>query len=245
MVRPVSDPSRNALIVAHEPDGPSGQVGVRLTDRGFSLHTHLVTDDYKQPQAFAPWPAFADFDLIVVMGSVRSLTNKAEISSWVGEEIADIRAAIERDQPVLGVCFGGQLIADAMGGSVEVSPTVEIGWHDVEPLKGAPSVIGDGPWFQWHHDRFHAPPAAQVLGRTTSSTQLMRLGRSVGTQFHPEVDVPHVQGFLRDAPADYLDEVGIVADAMIETMAAMQSDNSRRCHTLVDWFLDEIAFPVT
>ena len=243
MVRSVIDPQRTALVIAHEPDGPAGQVGVRLAERGFAVTTHVLTDDYDQPQKFEPWPAFADFDLVVLMGSVRSVANKDEISAWIHDELADIRAAVERDQPVLGVCFGGQLIADAMGGSVEVAPEVEIGWFELESLEGAPAVIGKGPWFEWHHDRFHPPAVAEVLAVNESSTQLIRIGRTVGTQFHPEVDVGHVAGFLRDAPPEYLEEVGIVPGEMMNQMRDMEAGNTERCHALVDWYLDEIAFP--
>lgn len=239
----MSQPPRTALVIAHEPDGPAGQVGVRLAERGFDIHTHLLTDDYEQPQKFEPWPAWDDFDLVVLMGSVRSLANKNEISAWVHDELAEIRRAVDADRPVFGVCFGGQLIADALGGSVEVAPVTEIGWFDLQPLDGAPAVIGAGPWFEWHHDRFHPPAQAEVLARNASATQMIRIGRTVGTQFHPEVDEGHVQGFLADAAEDYLTKVGIVPDQMLAEMREAEAANTQRCHDLVDWFLDEVAFP--
>ena len=117
----MSDSRRTALVLAHEPDGPAGQIGVRLTERGFDVHTHVITDDYAEPQRFTPWPPFDHFDLVVVMGSVRYLTKKHEISSWIHDEVADVRRTIEAERPVLGICFGGQVIADAMGGSVDSS----------------------------------------------------------------------------------------------------------------------------
>lgn len=244
MVRSVTDPLRTALVIAHEPDGPSGQVGVRLQERGFDVHTHVLTSDYDKPQEFEPWPAWSDFDLVVLMGSVRSVADKDAISSWVHDELDEIRRSVDADQPVLGICFGGQLIADALGGSVEVSPVTEIGWYPVEVLDGGPAVLADGPWFEWHHDRFHAPDGVEVLAHNESSVQMIRTGRTVGTQFHPEVDVAHVEGFLRDAPSDYLTEVGVVPDEMLAEMREMEADNSARCHSLVDWYIDEVAFPV-
>ena len=74
---------------------------------------------------------------------------------------------------------------------------------------------------------------------------MIRTGRTVGTQFHPEVDVAHVEGFLRDAPPDYLTEVGVVPDEMLAEMRKMESANSARCHALVDWYIDEVAFPAS
>ena len=143
MVRPVSDPQRTALVIAHEPDGPSGQVGVRLTERGFDVHTHLLTADYDKPQEFVPWPDWSDFDLIVLMGSVRSVSDKDAISNWVHDELDEIRRSIEADQPVLGVCFGGQLIADALGGSVEVSPPQETRTAEESMMNGIRMRLGN------------------------------------------------------------------------------------------------------
>ena len=239
----MTDPSRTALVIAHEPDGPAGQIGIRLRQRGFDLHTHLLTDDYDDPQSHTPWPDFAGFDLIVAMGSVRSLTRKHEISTWIDAELDAIRHTVDADRPFLGVCFGGQLLAEAMGGSVEPSPVVEIGWFDLTALGDAPDVIEAGSWFQWHHDRFHAPPGAEVLAQNETSTQLIRIRRAVGTQFHPEVDIPHIEGFLRDAPDDYLAEFGVDPDRMRAEMRDLEAANASRCHALVDWFLDTVAFP--
>ena len=102
----MSDPTRRALILVHEPDGGACQVEARLRERGFDTDNHLITAEYDKPNDAAPFPELDDYDLLVPMGSVRSLTEKDEISNWIGDEIDLVRNAHERGLPVLGVCFG-------------------------------------------------------------------------------------------------------------------------------------------
>lgn len=231
--------SRRALVLAHEIDGGGCQVSRRLSQRGFDVDEHLICPDYGQPDLANPFPDVGGYDLLVPMGSVRSLTNKTEIGSWIHEELEIIRSTHERGTPILGVCFGGQILAETLGGSVEVAPVPEIGWYEIE---GDNNPVGPGPWLEWHHDRITAPPGAEVLARNHNAIQLIRIGHSVGTQFHPEVDVAHVQAFLEGAHDEYLEQYGITAARMLADVRRYESANREQCFALVDWFLDEVAF---
>lgn len=235
--------SRRALVIAHEPDCPGGQVAVRLAERGFAVETHVVTPEIDAPNVANDFPDFSEYDLIAVMGSIRSLTNKGEIDSWVHTELELLKMAKDADQAVLGICFGGQLIAEALGGTVELAPKTEIGWYEISPADGTENPIGAGPWMEWHHDRFTPPPGAQVLATTADAVQLFRTGRMVGTQFHPEVDFDHVENWLASADDYYLGEHGQDREEILQSMRANEARNTDQCHKLVDWYLDTIAFP--
>ena len=240
MVRPVSK-SRRALVLAHEPQGTSALVGERLAQRGYDVHEHVVTSDLDRPNDAAPFPDAAGYDLLVPMGSIRSLTDTGEIDSWIFDEIEMMRAARRRGTPLLGVRFGGQLLAASFGGAVEQAPVPEIGWYEIYEPGGSPNPLGPGPWFQWHHDRFTPPPEAEVLAVNDNSVQLFRLGRCVGTQFHPEVTYAHLEGFLSGADEEYLAEHGLTQAGLLESVRRHEDRNARQCAALVDWFLDEVA----
>ncbi|MCP3938566.1 MAG: type 1 glutamine amidotransferase [Actinomycetia bacterium] len=233
---------KRVLVLAHELEGPACQIEVRLLMRGWEVTTHLVTADHGQPNVATPFPELVGYDMLVVMGSVRSLTNTEEIDSWIHDELEMVRMAHTDGMPVLGVCFGGQIIAEALGGSVEKAPVTEIGWYKIAAPEGAENPVGPGPWFEWHHDRFVPPPGADVLAVNENAVQLMRLGRTVGTQFHPEVDCAHMDGFLEMALDEYLDDHGVDRHVMKAEMAEHEGRNRAQCHALVDWFLDEVAF---
>ncbi len=228
-----------ALIIIHETEGVGCQVEVRLRELGWRIDNHLVTSDYERPNEPAPWPDFSDYDIIVPMGSIRSLTSKDEISNWIYDELELLRIAHERGTPILGVCFGGQLLAEALGGSVEKAPVTEIGWYEISPANGAENPIGPGPWFEWHHDRFEVPPGAEVLAVNENAVQLFRIGNSVGTQFHPEVDVGHVAGFLDGMAGEYLASLNFNPTQMLSEISYHEERNTKQCHALVDWFLEQ------
>jgi GMP synthase-like glutamine amidotransferase len=95
---------------------------------------------------------------------------------------------------VLGLCFGGQALAAALGGEVRRAAAPEIGWIELEPLDGR--AIAPGPWFSWHYDTFTLPPGAQELARSAACPHAFRVGRSVGLQFHPEVTPEIVEGWV-------------------------------------------------
>ncbi len=237
-----SEASRKALIIAHEPDGPAGMVGERLEQQGFVLHTHVVADDYEQPNSAHPFPDPSDFDLLVLMGSIRSLTKRDEIDSWIDDELALISAAHDRGQPTLGVCFGGQLLAEALGGKVESAPEGEFGWHNIEPVNDdfGSNVWATGPWMQWHHDRFHAPTDADLLATSAEGDQLFLLGRSVGTQFHPEVDHHHLSEWMDTVDDEYLASVNMDRDVVMAETADREAAARDRCYAFVDWFLSQV-----
>jgi len=232
-----------ALVIAHEPDGHAGQIAARLKERGFIVDTHIVTHEYARPNDAEPWPNVDEYDVVLPMGSVRSLTRKHEIDSWVYTELELLKQIHAAGTPILGVCFGGQLLAEALGGSVEVAPVTEIGWFEIESPPGTENPAGPGPWKEWHHDRFTPPPSAEILAVNENAVQLFRSGRTVGTQFHPEVDFAHLEAWVNTCDDEYLASSGVTRADILQGASANEEMNIKQCHAFVDWFLDEIAFP--
>jgi GMP synthase-like glutamine amidotransferase len=135
------------------------------------------------------WPDPREADAVVALGSDRSV--HASPDTWIAAQVEFLRAAHDAGVGVLGICFGGQALAAALGGTVRAAPQTEIGWIDVE---GEPGY--GGRWFTWHEDVFTLPPGAQELARAPSGPQAFAVGASVGLQFHPEVTPAIVDGWL-------------------------------------------------
>lgn len=232
----------SVLVVAHEPDGGAGLIGARLEQRGFDIKTHVVAE-HSSPNVAAQWPNFDDHDVVVLMGSVRSLTNKAEIDSWIFDELNLVRLAYQRRQPILGVCFGAQLLAEVLGGRVERAPVFEVGWHEIEAVDGSNHPAAPGPWMQWHHDRVILPKAVELLARNDKAVQMFKSHNALATQFHPEVDRDHVQAWLDQCEPAYLRRYQIDRRLLLADTQAHAERNRRQCDRFVDWFIDTIVMP--
>jgi GMP synthase (glutamine-hydrolysing) len=127
--------------------------------------------------------------------------NDDDVAAWLPDERALLADAVARGLPVLGLCLGGQLLAAATGGRVELGPVTEIGLVHVQrtvdglrdPViaQAVPSSGADIPAAQWHQDHIVELPDGAVLLATNDAcrVQAFRLGDTAyGFQLHPEVD---------------------------------------------------------
>jgi GMP synthase-like glutamine amidotransferase len=144
-----------------------------------------------------PMPGPDDFDVLVVLGSNASVCDRHV--PWIPAERTLVSEAVARDIPVLGICFGGQLLADVLGGKVHRSPEPEFGWQKITST--APDVVATGPWLLWHRDAFVVPPGATEVGRSEICAQAFVIGPHLGLQFHPEATPSVVEGWAAESEA--------------------------------------------
>ena len=130
-----------------------------------------------------------------------------------------LREAVERGQPLMGVCLGGQLLARATGAHVGPAPRPEIGWFDVELTSAGASdpVMGVLPGrfeaFEWHSYAFEVPPGGVLLASSPVCAQAFKVGEAAwGVQFHPEVTLEMLEAWRAgsdgSAPPVPLEPVG-------------------------------------
>ncbi len=227
-----------ALFVQHDHVSPTGPVSARLREHGFDVDEIVVVgqEDFASPNVPYDFPDLADYDLIVPMGAPWGAWDDATIGNWLLPEIQWVQDAVARDIPVFGICFGGQLLARALGGTVSRAPKAEIGWTAIHSDDTA--IVGPGPWFQFHYDpagRF--PPGAVEHARNSVASQAFTHGRNFGIQFHPELTASTLEGWLKEGgtpevEADGQDPAALLAHTRAEEQAALARTND-----LVDAFL--------
>ena len=174
------------LSLTHERDGHSGLFGDVVRERGDELLEWNVS---RGPPPESP----ADFDALVVFGGSMHV-DQEERHPWLTGQYDLMTDALERGQPLLGVCLGGQLLARSAGAHVGPASRPEIGWFEIEltPAGKADPVLGALPErfeaFQWHSYAFEVPTDGVLLAENPVCAQGFRVGEAAwGVQFHPEV----------------------------------------------------------
>jgi GMP synthase-like glutamine amidotransferase len=174
-----------------------------------------------------------------VMGAPWGAWDDETIGNWLLPEIEWLREADSLDVPVFGICFGGQLLARAHGGSVGRGPKPEIGWTPIWTQE--PELVGPGPWFHWHYDRWQVPPGAREVARNSVASQAFVLRRNLAVQFHPELTAAGLHGWLENGGRAGAMADGQDPDILYQHTLAEGEDAARRAHALVDAFLDRVA----
>jgi GMP synthase-like glutamine amidotransferase len=222
------------LVIQHVETSSLGVYGEVLSEAGDELvwvRCHQGVDVPRTPDGFAG---------VISLGAPYSVHTAEE--PWLPSELALLGASVEAGVPVLGICFGAQTLAAALGGRVYTGAMPEVGFHDLRLAQGSaddPLFGGLGPtvpMFHWHGDSFELPAGAELLASSEAyENQAFRAGRSAyGLQFHAESTLELVRGWVNlPATAAQLDTAEgpgaaerIVADA--ERLLDAVNDVARR-----------------
>ena len=210
-----------ALAIVHQPDAGPGVFTEALRERGVEL------DRWMRAEAESPPRELGCYDAVLAFGGAMHV-DEEERHPWLREEKALLARLLDAEVPLLGVCLGGQLVAEAAGAEPHRALEPEIGWYRVELEPEAaddPLLAPLSPGFeafQWHSYHFPLPPGATPLARSRGCLQACRIGeRAWAVQFHAEVSAADADAWITDYQADEdAVRMGIDPDAFREKTRA-------------------------
>lgn len=226
-----------ALVVEHDILSTPERVGEHLERRGVDIEPFVVVDDIDRPDVEATFPEDDEPDLVILMGAPWSAYDQ-RVQGWVRPEVRFVRNQLARGTPILGICFGAQITAIALGAEVTRSDMPEYGWS---PIQSSSPAIGPGPWFHYHQDEFSLPAGASELARTASGLQAFTHGRSLAVQFHPEVTASLVSSWFAVGGDAQVRAAGLDPDELIEETAVLARETQPALERMIDWWLDDLA----
>ncbi len=223
------------LVVMHDLDDHLNELAGPLVDAGLQLDTWATFVD-KRP-AREP----SEYAAIVSMGAVAGVEDH-QFHPWMSVEMEYFEHCLAANKPILGVCFGSQLLAKVVGGTVFKAATPEVGWTDVvaTPEAATDRLVArlgstyDG--FQFHYDTFTLPAEAVVLARTGELIEAFRVGeRAWGLQYHVEAN-PGVASCWLGAYSDEIRAAGVDGDDLMAQTAAKWRTYREHCWAIATEF---------
>lgn len=230
------------VAIEHEPGCPPAHLGTWLSDAGAEVTVC-------RPWAGDELPAATAYDALVVLGGSMG-ANDDELHHWIGPVKQLVRDCVAAGTPLLGICLGHQLVAAALGGTVERSPHgQQVGLFEVGWLPGADQdelvagiAAADPPvrGIHWNHDLVTAlPPEATALARTPQGElQVVRFAPRVwGVQHHPEAD-EHIVGAWTDGDREEHLARGLDQAALVEGIRQARAEQDVAWRPLATRFVE-------
>lgn len=198
--------SKTALIIRHVPYEGVAAYRDPIEAAGYAVDRIDVADPgFSQVDLAAP-------DLLIMMGGPMGVYEQ-EQHPWIACQLRRLARRIEAARPTLGVCFGAQMIAAAMGAPVYPGPRLEIGFHPVALHDPASPLrhLAEVPVLHWHGDTFDLPPDVELLASSALYRhQAFRRGPNIlALQFHAEMGLdPRFEAWIEESP-DTLVRAGV------------------------------------
>jgi len=196
---------KRALIIRHVPH--EGVAGYRtpIEAAGYAVDRIDVTDP-----AF-PKVDLAEPDLLIMMGGPMGVYEQDRYP-WIRCQMRRLALRLAADRPTLGVCFGAQMMAAALGAEVYRGPVKEVGFHPItvqphaadSPLRHLTGV----PVLHWHGDTFTKPEGVEILASShLYDHQAFARGRNLlALQFHAEMgEDPRFDAWIAQSPQCVVD----------------------------------------
>jgi GMP synthase (glutamine-hydrolysing) len=188
---------KRVLVFQHVPHEDLGALTRLLQAAGFEISTVEFWREHTPPATLEGFAA------LIVLGGPMGVYDAGQYP-YLAAETALIETAVKKGLPLLGICLGSQLIANALGARVYPSGIKEIGWYDLTPTAGAENdplfrhLNATEKVFQWHGDTFDLPVGAVHLAFSPlCANQAFRYSRNVyALQFHLEVDAKMIDDWL-------------------------------------------------
>lgn len=216
----------SVLVVANSSDPDAGYVGERLVERGLAL-------SYAWREAGLPNAVPAGASAVLLLGSEWSVAHPVH-PDVLEVECALVRSARELEVPVLGLCYGAQVLAHTYGGRVSVAADPEVGLVDIETTDE--ELVPPGPWWAFHSDVIDLPSHARLLAGNGCGVQAFEVPGALGVQFHPEVRPAVLEEWLRRLPTMAATAGASSAD-LVGTAVRREADARAAARALVDGFL--------
>jgi GMP synthase-like glutamine amidotransferase len=215
-------------VIQHSDSAPGGHLIEWLEER--RIRPQVLRIDAERgdvnPDVFA---------LIVSLGSAAAAFDDSV--PWLEAERRLLHRAVQSDVPVLGICFGAQLLARVLGGEARRGLRSEIGWLRIRTRE--PQLVPEGPWLQWHLDTFSPPPGARVIADSAAGPQAYAIGRSFGVQFHPEA-TPELASIWANVHSSSLEREGVDIERLLRDSHRHKQNARRSAWQLFDAFMDRI-----
>lgn len=227
-----------ALVVEHDPTIHLGNLEPVLRERGFDIDVvDARSADFESIDA-------ASADLVIILGNDSGVYEEDKLP-YITKEKKWLAQRLSAQTPTLGVCFGAQIMASALGSKVYAGPEVELGFKQVEPTaEGASSPVrffANVPVMQWHGDTFELPTGATRLASSeTYANQAYALGNwGLAVQFHPEM-TPEMHTTWIDDGSRTLEKLGVAAESLEEENELFNQPMAEASAAMLHEFLDQV-----